>query len=298
MAEDLFAPLNQVGNKKIWAEQTKNKGSFIVNNKNPIDAINTIKRVAIPAENQGSNYVFWETADGYFRFTSIENLVSVNKPVITYVKERPPKERSSLRSLVGIKNHIVLGMPNTVRSIQRGMYAGTVISNDLMKRQIKQTTFDYDESYMDYKRVNENKHDGFGRTVLAKNPTYSKRSQGHIRFVPKHFDSFSTEENHGDNVENTILVRNSQLQQINSIRLQVTVGGDSQRRVGDIVKVRIPAIEEQNETSGGKLDSTLSGRYLVSFIKHVIYPQPQGYNTHMVLVSDSWGKPLPESIAV
>ena len=65
---------------------------------------------------------------------------------------------------------------------------------------------------IDYKGVNANEHAGFGKTVLTKNPTYSKRPQGYVRFVPKHFGSFDTEENHGDNIENTILVRNSQLQ--------------------------------------------------------------------------------------
>ena len=79
--------------------------------------------------------------------------------------------------------------------------------------------------------------------------------------------------------------------------MQITVGGDSQRRVGDVVKVRIPAIEEENDVSGGKLDSTLTGKYLVAFVQHQIYPTPQGYNTHMTLISDSWGKPLPSSIA-
>ena len=54
--------------------------------------INTIKKVAIPATYNGSNYVFWETIDGHFRFTSIEALVSA-EAAITYVKETTNKRK-------------------------------------------------------------------------------------------------------------------------------------------------------------------------------------------------------------
>jgi hypothetical protein len=90
-----------------------------------------------------------------------------------------------------------------------------------------------------------------------------------------------------------MLVRNSQLQQINAIRLQIVVPGDSQRHVGEVVEVRIPAIEEKNDTGGGKLDAAFSGRYLVSKIKHIMTPAQGSYETIMMLIKDSYATPLP-----
>ena len=62
MATELFVPLSKIGNKKIWAEPTKNKSSYVINNKSPLDAINAIKKSAKSARYQGANYVFYERA--------------------------------------------------------------------------------------------------------------------------------------------------------------------------------------------------------------------------------------------
>ena len=104
MAKDLFAPLNAVSKKKIYAEPTKNMGSLIVNNKSPIDVINTITKVSRSDKYMGANYVFFEQSDGFFQFTSIESLVDPSKvkPTITYVLE-PPSEKGDIRKLAGIK---------------------------------------------------------------------------------------------------------------------------------------------------------------------------------------------------
>ena len=68
MAKDIFAPLGLIGKKKIYTENTKNIGSLIVNNKSPIDALNTIAKVSRSSKYQGANYVFFEQSDGYFQF--------------------------------------------------------------------------------------------------------------------------------------------------------------------------------------------------------------------------------------
>ena len=137
---------------------------------------------------------------------------------------------------------------------------------------------------------------GQGKTLLTNNKNYSKRNEGTVYFLPKHFGSFDTETNHGDEREDTMLVRRSQVQQINSIRLQINVPGDSQRTVGEVVEIRLPAIEQKNQKSGGKLDLMFSGRYLISKIKHVITSKAGGYETVMMLIKDSFENPLPAKV--
>ena len=85
------------------------------------------------------------------------------------------------------------------------------------------------------------------------------------------------------------MIRNSQLHQISAIKLEIVVSGDSQRRVGEVVNLKIPTVEE----TGGRLDELLSGRYLICKIKHDISSTEHGYNTIMMLVKDSWANPLP-----
>jgi hypothetical protein len=292
MAKDIFAPLNVVSKKKIYAEVTKNKGSIIINNKSPLDALNMITKVSRSAEYQGANYVLFEQSDGIFQFVSIESLVDPAKvqPSISYVIDPPSGKKNDLRKLAGIKQYKVIALPNIISNIQNGVYGATLVSNDLMKRKVTYSNFNYDESYTKYKSVNYNEvGSGQGKTSLTNNKTYSERMGSDIRFVPKHYSSFGTRTNYADEREDAELIRNSQLRQINAIRLQIVVSGDSQRRVGEIIEINIPTIEEK----GGRVDGILSGRYLVSKVKHMISSVDNEYNTAMEVVSDSFTNPLP-----
>ena len=295
MAKDLFAPMNTIDDKKLYAEPTKNIGSFIVNNKSPIDAINILARTARSSKYMGANYIFFEQLDKTFQFTSIESLVdpSTVEPVVRYIDEPSTGQKNDLRKLVGIKSYKVVSMPNTVRSVQAGMYGSTIVSNDLMKRKVTYNTFDYDKTYDKYKSVNYNTMTGgHGKTTLVNNKNYSERPSSMVKFLPKHFRSFDTDTNLGDERQDTELVRTSQMHQINAIRLELIVSGDSQRRVGEVVEVVLPPPSTIKRE--GQQDELLSGRYLISKIKHLIYSDKAGYNTMLLLVKDSYSSPLPK----
>ncbi|NRA11924.1 MAG: hypothetical protein HRT57_08215 [Crocinitomicaceae bacterium] len=292
MAKDIFTPLNVIGSKKLYVEPTKNKGSIIVNNKSPLDVLNLIAKVSRSAEYMGANYVLFEQSDGFFKFASIESLIDPSRvsPTISYVIDSPSGEKNDLRKLVGVKKWKVITFPNVVSGVKGGVYGSTLVSHDLMKRKVAYTTFNYDESYNQFKSVNYNQvGSGQGKTSLTNNKTYSERNSGFVKFLPKHFKSFDTEKNYNDEREESELIRNSQLRQINSIRLMIIVPGDSQRRVGEVIKLKVPTAEEK----GGKIDEIMSGRYLISKIKHVVGSEPNDYNTAMEIVADSFTNPLP-----
>jgi len=303
MAKDIFTPFVDIGGKKIYAEETINRGSIILNNKSPIAALDMIAKVSVSSLYRGSSYIFFEThkplpmdakqgnPEGIFQFASLESLIDpeVVKPSITYVMDPPSGKKNDIRKLVGIKQYKVLNLPNTVGNIKNGMYSGTVVSNDLMKRKIEYNTFNYNEEYKNFKSVNFNSVNG-KETSLINNKTYGKRDKSFLKFVPKHYGSFSTQSNYLDDRALTILRRNSQLRQINAVRLQLIVSGDSQRRAGEIVEVKIPAMEEGT----GKLDALLSGRYLIAKVMHNISSVDNEYNTSMELIKDSFANPLPE----
>ena len=298
MAKDIFTPLNAIGEKRIYAEETHNKGSIIINNKSPLDVLNMITKVSRSAVNRGANYVLFEQSGtqhsgGIFQFASLESLVNPEtvEPAITYVVDPPSGKKNDLRKLATIRGYKIVALPNTIANIKAGMYGSTMVSNDLMKRKVSYSNFNYDESYENYKSVNYNVVSGIdsGTTKLTNNPTYSKRKNANIRFVPKHYGSFDTRLNYADEREFSELVRNSQMRQINAIRLQIIVSGDSQRRVGEVVELKIPTLEK----TGGNLDALLSGRYLVSKVQHRISSVDNEYITTMEVVSDSFSNPLP-----
>ena len=81
---------------------------------------------------------------------------------------------------------------------------------------------------------------------------------------------------------------------MNSIQLEITVSGDSQRRVGEIVYINLPSIEPKNEENPTSVDPFYSGRYMISRIKHTLSAESNTYETIMELVKDSYTFPLPE----
>lgn len=293
--KDLFVPLNDISKKTIYVEPTKNLGSFIVNNQSPIDSINKVIQVSRSTKYNGANYVFYESVDGRFTCASLEKLVDPSSPKnanpFKYILETTTGGKNDIRKLAAIRSFRVLNLPNIVRDIRSGMYSSTVVSNDLMKRKVEYNTFDYLESYDKYKSVNFNEISKAGQTKTSLTNNKNFRASSLTHFIPKNYKSFDTEINFNDERRDLTLIRRSQMQQMNSIQLQVVVSGDSERRVGDIVELVIPSVESQS----GRPDEILSGRYLVSKIKHMISSDiTQGYTSVMLLVKDSYGTPLPK----
>jgi hypothetical protein len=293
--KDLFVPLNDISKKTIYVEPTKNIGSLVVNNESPIDAINKVVQVSRSTGYNGANYVFFESVDGVFRCRSLEGMVDPSKvePVLTYTFEHTMGEKNDIRKLAAITSFRVIKFPNIISDVQGGMYGSTVVSNDLMKRKVTYNNFDYLDSYDKYKSINFNEISvgDQSKTALTNNDKF--RSSSLVHFIPRNYKSFDTEINFNDDRSDLSLVRRSQMQQMNAIQVQVTVSGDSQRKAGEVVGLRLPSTKRED----GELDQLLSGRYLISKVKHVISSNvSKGYSTVMLLVKDSYGKPLPKRV--
>lgn len=297
IVNDLYAPLLAVSKKKITIEATKNSSSVSFANKSPLDALNMMARVARSSEYKGASYMFNEHLDGYFRFMSVESLVDPTKhePVMVY-KYDAPKSGTTLKDISGmsrIQSFRILKTPNLISNITSGLYASGVVTNDLLKRQHTMDVFDYEDSYTDYKHVNFNEVAG-KKTSLTNSKIFSKRRAAHQRFVPTNFKSFDTDRNFTDDRADTVLERVSQLEQINQIKLEISIPGDSQRHTGEIVEINLPAVVEKTGDNASRLDRNFSGRYLVSKIKHIIFNGT--YTSILQLSRDSWPNPLPDRV--
>jgi D-alanyl-D-alanine dipeptidase len=297
IANDLYAPLLAVSKKTIQIEATKNQGSVSFANKTPLDALNMMARVARSDKYKGASYIFNEHLDGYFRFMSIEHIVNpANRDPVMVYKYDAPKSGTTLKDVGGmsrIQSFKILKTPNLINNIHAGLYASTVVTNDLLKRQHTMDIFDYEDSYNDYKHVNFNEVSG-KKTLLTNSKIFSKRRAGHYRFVPTNFKSFDTDRNFTDERADTVLERASQLEQINQIKVEITIPGDSQRHTGEIVEINLPAVEVKTGADAARLDRNFSGRYLVSKIKHIIFNG--NYTSILQLSRDSWPNPLPERV--
>jgi hypothetical protein len=92
-------------------------------------------------------------------------------------------------------------------------------------------------------------------------------------------------------VDEWLLQNISQIEQIHGLKLNLSVPGDSQRTVGDVVSVYLPSPEALGEDEQQELEKYYQGRYLVSSLRHTI--GKHAYTNTMELLKDSVATPYP-----
>ena len=141
------------------------------------------------------------------------------------------------------------------------------------------------------------KKDGMELTTIHNDPRLGKYSDSHIINAPKHYRWYGPNQT-TNFIESTALERTSQLAQLGAIHLNITVPGDSNRCVGEIVELKLPAVGTVTlKDREGDEDKYLSGRYLIAALRHNINSAKEGerdvYNLEMNVVKDSFKTPLP-----
>ena len=121
--------------------------------------------------------------------------------------------------------------------------------------------------------------------------------------IPKSTESLSTEEEEeygaiGSEVDYTTVInanqeRRSQMQQFKGMVIEVTVPGDSRRRVGDIVRTEFPAEPVVSNRQDDTTDLSISGKYMVTHIRHQI--RKDDYKLVMELSRNSRAKRIPDN---
>jgi hypothetical protein len=85
-------------------------------------------------------------------------------------------------------------------------------------------------------------------------------------------------------VDRWLLDRVSQLQQLQNIKLSVSVPGNSNLKVGDVVKFEMPS-PEPPQNNQQMVDKHYRGKFLISGIRHKV--DQKQYVTVLELVKDS-----------
>jgi len=91
--------------------------------------------------------------------------------------------------------------------------------------------------------------------------------------------------NEAQGLDNNVQDRLSQLQQLQSFRMNITIIGDVSRRIGDIIEMEIESPEVKVDGKY-KSDPFYSGRYLITGLRHII--NTIGHTTLIEMVKDSY----------
>ena len=270
---------------------TSNSMKFISPGWSPSKCINWIASNSVPEEGVAKNFLFFETNKS-FVFTTIENIfrsaLEADNLIGTYTYSPAGLSKQLWKS--SEKNRInyfqieSLSMANGVdsaRAITGGHLANRNIALDIVNKSYKVTDYDHTEGYFEQYHTSGK---GKEKTVPVWSKDILPNPLTHISVrTTNPFLFGGTTKSANDVYSDVKGNRLSSLQDLDTIRLNLTVPGRTDVEVGRMLYIKYPALGQQSESESQ--DTLYSGHYLVTAIHHKI--NRSEHNMTMEVVKDS-----------
>ena len=254
--------------KNLDKDQAFNKYSFVGNMKRPFDTIQWLCPKAA-TDDKNCGFLFYETLDGYF-FKSIQKLLE-GEPIV-YEKPEIPTETDFRIIENNLDQSNDIGM-----NCRLGMYANKTIYIDLETGTTK--TKDYKISEIGLKNPPKlpNGLEDFPTRLM-------------LRLLDKGAMQKGSKKDEGEKESELAMYQNKAYARNNlllSQALTISIPLNPDMRAGQMIEVKLPVkkSEDQNQTDyGSDRDNDISGKYLVSELKHSIGNKKA--NTQLKLIRD------------
>lgn len=248
-------------------------------NYTPLMAINYFTMLSQTMNKRNSNFMFFETLDG-FHFASLSTLMQQDVPpnrifrvdnaVASNANNSPARQLNSV-----LRMHQDQGF-DLLRDISSGMLASRMVHFDFLARKL-----DPGVSSRYTKTFDETGHLG-AFPVYPKNFDQTVGDTVRIFTVPS--NAWSTKSAYIDSIEKpvaqllheSIVLRNRQLKEIMHMQTLLDLAGQPDLRAGDVVDVRYPSSRllqgDPDSTDSVAVQPTpfYSGKHLVTSVHHII----------------------------
>lgn len=250
---DIFGKLNSQAN--ITAEQTNVPRNLKIANQPLYHAIEMLRKEAVSSQYKSSNYMFWQTASGFF-FKTLEAML--NEGDVKQLTQDPTVGRSIFNS---IDNNII-GW-----KIQQNMDAMNRIKAGVLNQRV--STFNVHTN--EYRKQDFNNLNGItemGEIVMTTLDTFRNlfpnANRSLLRFIHPNQNLKINKSYMPETVPNKMV----NLAQMQEQLLHMTVLGDPVLEAGKTVNCNIPQITASTQNS--QLDPQASGRWLIAKLEHQI----------------------------
>lgn len=255
----------------------------------PLKIMNWLASKAIPKEGKACNFLFWESNKRFY-FGSTEKIIEYgyqNKDIsIGQYYYTPPgvfRTNEVNKKMFVIEELEILKTSDTLSNYDQGYYASRVLSIDMINKTYDTTEYDHTQEFAKYYHVS-------GKNVY---PLYSRPPRNPATktvVYTKHPGLFTdTKDNVNEKFQNIYGNRQSNLLELNNLKLKIVVPGRTDVEVGSLIDIVFPDVSPVDEKDiTGHSDILYSGKYLITAIRHKINP----IRHHMVMevVKDSLQK--------
>lgn len=271
--------------KQIYVDPTTGLYDFVLPNKRIFETINWLSNYALPdTKDPGADMVFFENYGGY-HFHSLQRLFT-QPSFATYFYnpkniEMQEGRKDIQQQIYNVLKFEILNYTDTLGAIRNGTFSNRLISLDVLTRKKTVTDFNYNEylpksKSMNGKAVSNNYQNRHGKYLFDSPP--KDLESGALRMVTSNANQQTTpwvkdrpgSVSHDIFIEKFLPNRVAQMSLANYNRIRITVPGNSQVSVGMTITFKTFGIAEINSKSKKDLDPYLSGKYLVTAIRHII----------------------------
>ena len=176
---------------------------------------------------------------------------------------------------------------NVITNINRGMYSSKIVKHNIIDRTTTTSVYRYnsdDNITKGMPRMNDTNFliENIEEKMRIKGSAYNQSENSHVIYksISQHYQT-----NYLFDMYN--LVRGPHLQVFDNIILNITIAGNLERSIGDVITLRIPSVQTAKY---GKEDNLYSGEYVITAIRHQFTPAT--YEMILNVTKDNYFKSL------
>jgi len=314
IVEKILRDPNGLGtNKQLFIEDTVNTHKIVSPNYRPYQLIQMLCKRAESKVYKTPGYLFFENHRG-LHFRSYESLSHTSQfartPKLEYTDMAPGRVEgnSSIRDIEldmkQIKEYNIIKTNDMIGNTITGVLGSTHYTHDIHTKSFTKTIFDYFDDFD--KRLHTDEEQTLGREY---GPLYSNTAElndgrtiadfpkSKIFVTPRatklHSQSSSDTRTYDNRSNFWLQPQKANRLAYDSVKLKLTVAGNTYLSVGDLIFVRLPSLEPQEQASDRLFDEYLSGRWIVTHLRHIV--NNQEHEMVIECAKDTFFKRLPES---
>lgn len=249
-------------------DTAKHEQNFVFPNWHPFQCINYLATVSVSAKYNDPYYLFYEDRDG-FHFTTLSQLMDKPESETIDMKMANLEHEDDTWDKLQMSTFSTDPLFDSVENYYTGMYGNSRVMYDKINRHYTQVDSTYTDTYGTFKHV--------GKEKLTKEKPENPKNK--FQFIMNNKAENPGIYDHTDEWANNLLHR---AQQIRNNRVHIVVNGKTSIKLGDVIKWDFRSTRDDVE-----YDEVLSGKYLITKIRHII--RPGMYSQQMEIVKDGLG---------
>ena len=276
----------------------------------PFDAIDTLALQTRSQKFEGAGYYFYETSSG-FNYRSLESMMAIEgntaRPALARFRPKPANVNQGGEK--DIKNEMQIAIKyrivdqfDTLKNLRNGVFASKLIIHDQLNKTYEEVDFSYHDEYANLFHLETGK-DGTRTNNQGILPLYTREGQtlsdypeSTLYLWTQTSDTHYSGDTPLDNAPMAEILqkRLSQRLALQSFKLELTVPGMTGLQAGDIINFDMPSYEPAGGSEPLDHDPYLSGRYLVTSIRHQLNRKQNKHFMVLECMKDSVNRPYPE----